>query len=178
MKTFSLKILFFLPILVCSHARLLSQQMISRSVFGCGGEMSSNSTYRINATLGQTLIGKITGTVNQKRIGFWYTIESIKVDVDELHASPMTFLLSNYPNPFSKRTTIRFLLPTRTAVVLEVFDMLGRKMATIANNVFEAGSHEVVFDTSDIESRCGAKLLYCTLRAQQVMQSLPMMVFE
>ena len=166
MKTFSLKILFFILILVCSHTRLLSQQMISRSVFGCGGEISMNSSYRINGTLGQTLIGKITGTVNQKRIGFLYTIESIKVGVNELQPTPATFLMDNFPNPFTDRTTIRFSIEKRETVVMNVFDVFGRKVATILNGELDAGDHTAVFDRRVINASHGRSQLYfCTLTA-------------
>lgn len=156
----------------------LAQNNIPRSVFGCGGIANSDGSYTLKSTLGQPLIGKASGTSNQSLIGCWYTIESIKVDVDELHESPVTFFLSNYPNPFSERTMIRFVLPSRAHVELTAFDMLGRKLVTITNKEFEAGCHEVAFDASVTKTRNVAQLIYCTLQARHVTQSLPMIVLE
>lgn len=155
-----------------------AQNTIPRSVFGCGGITSSEGSYALKSTLGQPLIGKPSGTSNQSLIGFWYTIESIKVDVDALHESPATFFLSNYPNPFSKRTTIRFVLPSRAHVELTAFDMLGRKLMTITNEEFDAGSHEIAFDASKIDARYSSQLINCILQTHRVTKSLPMIVLE
>lgn len=155
-----------------------AQNNIPRSVFGCGGITSSGGSYALKSTLGQPLIGKTSTTSSQSLIGFWYTIESIKVDVDELSASPATFFLSNYPNPFSKRTTIRFVLSSRAHVELTAFDMLGRKLVTITKEEFEAGSHELVFDASEFKARCSSQLINCILQTHRVTKSLPMIVLE
>lgn len=61
-------------------------------------------------------------------------------------------LLQNYPNPFNPTTSIRFELPSDQTVTLSVFDLSGRKVATIASGVYYAGSHEVRFDASSFSS--------------------------
>jgi hypothetical protein len=55
-------------------------------------------------------------------------------------------LEQNHPNPFNPTTTIRFVLPERANVVLEVFDVSGARVATVAKGGFPAGSHERVWD--------------------------------
>lgn len=58
-----------------------------------------------------------------------------------------TFTLQqNYPNPFSISTTITYRLSSRSHVRLEVFDMLGRKIATLVDEEKEAGEHSSIFD--------------------------------
>ncbi len=47
----------------------------------------------------------------------------------------------NYPNPFNPHTTIRFAIPYRCRVSLEVFDMLGHKVAMLVNRELPAGYH-------------------------------------
>jgi hypothetical protein len=51
--------------------------------------------------------------------------------------------LSNGPNPFRDATTVRFTLPEATDVALEVYDALGRRVATLASGVQTAGEHSV-----------------------------------
>lgn len=58
-------------------------------------------------------------------------------------------LMPNYPNPFNPATTIRFVLPQESKVQLQVFDVIGRRVATLINNdVRSAGIHRVSFDAS------------------------------
>lgn len=52
------------------------------------------------------------------------------------------------PNPFSNLTRIGYVLPAAGPVRLEVFDLLGRRVATVVNETQAAGQHETVFDGS------------------------------
>jgi hypothetical protein len=62
------------------------------------------------------------------------------------------FLGSNYPNPFNPQTTIRFGLPEAGFVTLDVFDMLGRRVATLVNSTMAAGYHTVTFGSTSLSS--------------------------
>ena len=60
---------------------------------------------------------------------------------------PTRFALhQNQPNPFRRTTTIAFDLPVASPVTLEVFDLLGRKLATLAQGEHPAGAHTVEYD--------------------------------
>lgn len=61
-------------------------------------------------------------------------------------------LEANYPNPFNPTTTIRFALPQREHVIVKVFDVLGREVGTLVNEVKQPGRHEVVWDAAGIPS--------------------------
>ena len=69
--------------------------------------------------------------------------------VEEAHAVLET---SSYPNPFNPATTISFTLPEASPVTLKVFDLLGRVVATLAQETLEAGVHTVQFDASYLPS--------------------------
>ena len=65
---------------------------------------------------------------------------------------PDTYTLSNYPNPFNPSTTIRFGLPTAARVRLTIFNVLGQEVATLADDEYTAGYHEVRLDGSELPS--------------------------
>ncbi|WP_234571835.1 T9SS type A sorting domain-containing protein [Rhodohalobacter sp. 614A] len=58
----------------------------------------------------------------------------------------------NYPNPFNPATVISYQLPATSEVRLEVFDMLGRQVATLVEGSVEAGNHQVNFDAGNLTS--------------------------
>jgi hypothetical protein len=64
-----------------------------------------------------------------------------------------TFSLhQNYPNPFNPSTTITYGLKERTSVILRVFDLLGRSVRTLVNEVQEPGEHSIRWDAEDLPS--------------------------
>lgn len=61
-------------------------------------------------------------------------------------------LYQNYPNPFNPVTTIRFVLPVLGFTSLNVYDLLGREVVTLKNEVIPAGEHTVQWDASSLPS--------------------------
>lgn len=61
-------------------------------------------------------------------------------------------LHQNYPNPFNPSTTIKFSLPTSQLVKLTIYDVLGQKIATIIDGIYEQGIHEAQFEAKDLNS--------------------------
>lgn len=54
----------------------------------------------------------------------------------------------NYPNPFKATTTITYNLPVADDVRLDVFDLIGRRVATLVDGVQAAGSHTIAFNAN------------------------------
>ncbi len=66
---------------------------------------------------------------------------------------PAAFTLhQNYPNPFNPATEITFDIPSCEMVNISVFDVMGKEIAVLADDFFNAGSHNVSFDATGFSS--------------------------
>ncbi len=73
--------------------------------------------------------------------------------VEASYMKPDKFeLYQNYPNPFNPTTTINYSLPKDSKVVLEVYNSIGQRVATLLNGEMAAGYHQVKFNTSNLSS--------------------------
>ncbi len=84
--------------------------------------------------LKQVLVGKLYTNVNDKYF-------------------PKDFTLSqNYPNPFNPNTSIKFHLSKSAFVTINVYDILGRKIATLVNDYKTSGDYKTIFNASKFSS--------------------------
>ncbi|MGE5400832.1 MAG: T9SS type A sorting domain-containing protein [Ignavibacteriales bacterium] len=61
-------------------------------------------------------------------------------------------LSQNYPNPFNPSTTIEYSISESGPVTLRIYDVLGKEITTLVNEVMPAGKHSVVFNSSTLPS--------------------------
>ena len=105
------------------------------------------------AVSGNYLLAGTTTPVNH--IGLWRrslsdVITKVQQPADEL---PVNFMLSqNYPNPFNPATTFSFSIPSRSFVLLKIYDLLGREVATIVSEEMSAGSYSRQWDAAKMSS--------------------------
>lgn len=100
--------------------------------YGAGGDsVRSNSVYSIRIRL----------------------VKFVNVD-DEANIVPDKFVVyQNYPNPFNPSTKIKFGLPEDAQVTIEIFNVVGEKVATLVNGDYlKKGHHEITFDASGLQS--------------------------
>ena len=85
----------------------------------------------------------------------------------ELGLLPTKFRLhQNYPNPFNPRTTVQFDLPAASHVTLAIYDIRGRIVRTMVDEVKNIGFHNVVWDgTDDNGSSVSSGLYFYTINA-------------
>lgn len=73
--------------------------------------------------------------------------------IDDLPQLPHSVtLLQNYPNPFHGRTSIRFRVDAPGEIVLEVYNTLGQRVATLADDWYAPGTHVIDFEAEDLAS--------------------------
>jgi hypothetical protein len=66
---------------------------------------------------------------------------------------PTEFMLGqNYPNPFNPSTSIRYFVPEQSFVSIKVYNVMGKEIVTLVNDVKSTGSYELVFDASLLPS--------------------------
>ena len=86
--------------------------------------------------------------------GIWAMSLGEVVASEDAYANvPSGFSLDqNYPNPFNTTTSITFAIPHKSHMRLAVFDVAGRKVATLVDQVYAPGKHRVNWDASVMAS--------------------------
>jgi len=87
-----------------------------------------------------------------KQIDFDGTVEYSNEVFVEVGAPTNFALLQNYPNPFNPSTTIEFSIPEASNISIEVFNIVGELVASLANQSFNAGYHSLSFNASNLPS--------------------------
>jgi hypothetical protein len=83
---------------------------------------------------GASISGKIYGIISD-----------VSRQLTELPQEP--YLNQNFPNPFNGSTTISYSLPNTVEVNLELFDLLGRRLADLVHQRQNSGYHSFILDT-------------------------------
>ncbi len=93
--------------------------------------------------------GKVIGTLYFDDLQY---TQYIPVGIEaEQNGVPAEYALAqNYPNPFNPGTIIKFSLPQRSAVTLDVYSVLGEKVASLINSEMEAGTYNYRFDATNL----------------------------
>jgi hypothetical protein len=110
-----------------------------------------NSVYQV------TVSGKIVNN------GGTTSRPPITTDVKELNITlPEQYSLQqNYPNPFNPSTSLTFQVPMQASVTMKVFDVLGKEVATLVNEVKPAGSYSVTWNAAGL----GSGMYFCKMQS-------------
>ena len=90
-------------------------------------------------------------------------------------ATPIVFSLGqNYPNPFNPVTTISFTLPHEDRITLIVYNVIGKKVETLADNIFPAGKHNIKWDAGGFSSG----IYFCRIEAGKFTSTKKLMLIK
>jgi parallel beta-helix repeat protein len=89
------------------------------------------------------------GNTSEFSVAFLVNVVNVRTSA----ATPVEFGLSqNYPNPFNPTTEIRYAIGVRQLTTVKVYDLLGREVVTLVNEVKQPGTYTVKFDGSRLAS--------------------------
>ena len=99
--------------------------------------------------LGQDVVGSSQPLLEKigREMGLVTSVENLQEEI----ATGFN-LFDNYPNPFNPSTKIEFLIPESSFVNLRVYDILGREVEVLINEILPAGRYGVNFDASELSS--------------------------
>jgi uncharacterized delta-60 repeat protein len=83
-------------------------------------------------------------------------------------------LSQNYPNPFNPSTTFRYSVPQSSGVVIKVFDILGREIATLVHEEKPAGTYEVTWYANQLPSG----VYFYQLKAESFIETKKMLLLK
>lgn len=105
----------------------------------------------------------------------WHFVTHTVNVPEESEGTPEDFgLAQNYPNPFNPSTTIRIAVPRSSKVAVEVYDILGRSVAKLADQEFSPGYHMLSWSCR----RCAAGIYFIQMRAGDFVQTRKMLIVK
>lgn len=89
-----------------------------------------------------------------------------QTDIDSVENTPGLMHLSTYPNPFNPSVTVSFSLADAGNATLDIYNIAGQKVATLADRHFTAGIHEVTWNGLDADgTRTSSGIYFAHLKS-------------
>ncbi len=91
-------------------------------------------------------------TLNGEQDVYYAYITPDDVGLDDMDTKNSFVKISNFPNPFTDKTTIRYILGEDTHVKLAVYDIYGRQVAELLDEPKESGTYTIDFPATDLST--------------------------
>ncbi len=125
---------------------------LEAALVSSGAGTSEAGTLVADLTVGQPAVGRVAQGTFEVELSFVVVAEGGNVSTDP-GAAPLAFELeASYPNPFASSAIIAYTLPEASEVQVEVFDVLGRRVRSLADGEQAAGRHTVTFEAQGLPS--------------------------
>jgi endonuclease/exonuclease/phosphatase family metal-dependent hydrolase len=111
---------------------------------------------------------------------FKFSTMATGVSSDKDQNIPVDFALwQNYPNPFNAATIISFVVPSHSAVKVEIFNLTGQRVRTLTDEVLAAGVYHKIWDgKSDGEKDAASGIYFYRLTARNIVQQRKMILLR
>lgn len=152
MRTLSKAALPILGLICFSLQEARSQINLSHSVVAAAPVVAQSTTYRLNATLGQSAIGPATTQRYIVGQGFWQAMPHTSASLTDPTTAQPTVSLSASPLPFADQTEVSIHLPKREHVSLVIYDLLGKPVRTLIDSEQPEGTHSLTLSAEDLPS--------------------------
>jgi hypothetical protein len=114
-----------------------------------------------------------------KQIDYNGNYEYFSLENDIVISAPGNFSISqNYPNPSNPRSKIDYELPFRGKISIIVYDILGREIITLVNEIKDAGYYTAEFDGSNLSSDIYFYRVYAEGGSQEFSKTLKMILVK
>lgn len=135
-----------------------------------------NENISLVFSAGETIVGDFGNESISIAVVTVPDLSVIPTSNEQIGDLPKEFGLSqNYPNPFNPSTTISYALPKASDVSIEVFNILGRRVASLVNQRKAAGNYSAQFQASNLSSG----VYFYTLRINgKVLKSQKMLLIK
>jgi len=132
-------------------------------------------------------VGQQTLRLTATKGGFklnWISISSTTPVESNIELPGITRIEQNYPNPFNPNTFIEYSVSEESPIKIVVFDVLGREIKTLVNEVKKAGRYRVEFDASSLPGGISAKggyssgVYFYQLQTKQLVQTKKLLLMK
>lgn len=173
-KQIGIKIVLGIIFTFLQNGNLEAQYKIKQSVFFNGAGNLTSENRKIKNIIGQTVMGTSKNNNYILKIGFEYEEQWILTDLtDHINYLPNEFeLFQNYPNPFNPTSTIIYTIVEMGNVNITIYDVLGRKVKELVNEIKTPGSYDVEFSGSNFASG----VYFYTMKVNNFLESKKMIL--
>lgn len=114
-------------------------------------DLMPGTSYRL-FLLGKTYAGHWQNESDYKMSKEWTVIYPLVVDFSKTQLPRQFHLYNNFPNPFNSNTLLRFDVPEKQRIRIEVYNVVGKKMKTLVEKLYDAGTYELKLSTKNWSS--------------------------
>lgn len=129
---------------ISSEGELLWKLPLNNYQVDNSGAIGSDGTLYIGTHLGSLITGQEKTLI---------AIRDTVTSVGNENQNVIDFKLEqNYPNPFNSNTKIRYSISLSDRVMIKIFDIMGKEVATLLDRYQQAGGYEVLFQVNNLSS--------------------------